>query len=359
MSMSSVTGARSADRIGSTSAVLGKSTAIHYWAAVGAFFIVLQVYIFARWIGSEHFTPAPIGDTPQPQFQQYVMWLFQSTVPLFMLGGWAWIAWQARRDGRLPAYGLIMLGWASVYWQDPLINYVRPSFSYSSYWVNFGSWCELVPGWLSPNGSKMPEPLLFGAGAYAFFVPISALICLGWMRLAKRLVPSINTLGLIGVALVSMFVTDMLAEGTMVLTGVYSYLGVIHSLSIFDGELHQFPLYESLLGGGCAAATGSLLYFRDDKGNMLVERGLENLKRKRGNELLRVLAVSGFVNIVVSTYTVLFIFLNLQLDAFPKDVPSYFLNGVCGKGTDYECPGPDVAIPLKSSGPLPPFTGRN
>ncbi|MDB4985125.1 MAG: hypothetical protein JWN04_303 [Myxococcaceae bacterium] len=358
MSMSSLSSARSS-RAASTSAVMGKSSALHSWAAVGAFFVVLQVYVFARWIGSEHFVPTLPGDSATPVFQTYIRYLFQATMPVIMLGGWAWIAWQTKRDGRLPAYGLIMLGWASVYWQDPLINYVRPSFSYSSHWLNFGSWCELVPGWLSPNGSKMPEPLLFGMGAYAFFVPLSALICLAWMRFAKRIMPSINTLGLLAVALVSMFFTDMLAEGAMVLTGVYSYLGVINSLSIFDGELHQFPLYESLLGGGCAAATGALFYFRDDKGNMLVERGVENLQRTSGTELLRVLAVSGFVNVVVATYTVLFIFLNLQLDAFPRNVPSYFLNGVCGKGTAYECPGPDVAIPLKTSGPLPPFTGRN
>lgn len=358
MSMSSING-RASSRPASTSAVVSKTSALHYWAAVGGFFVLLQMFIFARWVGSEHFVRTLPGSTPQPVFHMYVMWLFQAAIPLIMLAGWGWIAWQTRRDGRLPAYGLIMLGWASVYWQDPLINYVRPSFSYSSYWLNFGSWCELVPGWLSPNGSKMPEPLLFGAGAYAFFVPLSALICLGWMRLAKRFVPNINTLGLLAVAIVSMFFTDLLAEGAMVVIGVYSYLGVIHSLSLFPGELYQFPLYESLLGGGCAAATGALFYFRDDKGNMLVERGLENLQRKRGSELLRVLAVSGFVNVVLGAYTVLFIFLNLQLDPFPNNTPSYFLNGVCGKGTSYECPGPDVAIPLKSSGPLPPFTGRN
>lgn len=352
MSMSSLSGSRTSTRTTSSSAVVGKSLAIHYWAAVGAFFVLLQIYIFARWLGSDGFAPTPPGSTPLPDFQRNIMWLFQATFPFFILAGWGWIAWQARREGRLPAFGLVMLGWASVYWQDPLINYVRPSFSYSSHWINFGSWCEFVPGWLSPNGSKMPEPLLFGAGAYAVWVPIGALMCLGWMRVARRVMPSINTLGLLVVALFSMFVTDLIAEGTMVLTGVYAYLGVIHSLSLFDGQLHQFPLYESLLGGGAAAATGSLLYFRDDKGNMLVERGVENLQRKRGTELLRVLAVSGFVNVAVMTYTVLFIVLNLHMDAFPNDTPSWLLNGVCGKGTDYECPGPDVHIPLRSSGPL-------
>ncbi|MEY4580813.1 MAG: hypothetical protein RL701_5516 [Pseudomonadota bacterium] len=356
MTLSAVTGSRPAR---ATQAVIGKTTAIQYWAAIGGFFILLQLYIFARWVGSSHFVPTPPGPTPLPDWQRYVMWLFQATFPGFIAAGWGWIAWRTWRDGRLPAFGLIMLGWASVYWQDPLINYVRPTFSYSSHWVNFGSWSELVPGWLSPNGSKMPEPLLFGAGAYAIWVPLSASICVAWMRAAKRFFPAINTIGLIAVALVTMFVTDLIAEGAMVVTGVYSYLGVIHSWSLFNGQLYQFPLYESLLGGACAAATGSLYYFRDDKGNMLVERGAENMRRKTGKELLRVLAVSGFVNVVLGTYTVLFIFVNLQLDPYPEHVPSYYLNGICGKGTDYECPGPNVHIPLRHSGPLPPFTGRN
>jgi len=99
----------------STSAVIGQSNAISAWAAVGAAFIALQLYIFVRWVGSPQFTPTPPGDAPLPAWSEFQIWLFQASFPLFILGGIAWFVWQTRRDGRAPAYGLIMFGWASAY----------------------------------------------------------------------------------------------------------------------------------------------------------------------------------------------------------------------------------------------------
>lgn len=327
-------------------AIGAQSNAITWWACIGAFFIALQAFIFTSWINSPHFTPTPPGDSPLHWYPQLVIQVIQFGAPTLVLAGIAWIVYATRREGRVPTLGLIIFGWATAYWQDPLINYVRPSFSYNSHFYNHGSWCELVPGWLMPNGSKMPEPLLFGLGAYAFVIPVTALICAFAMRTAKRLRPATTNFQLILVALVTMFWCDLVTEGLLVATHLYAYLGSIHSLSLFPGTLHQFPLYESVLGGGTVAATGSLFYFRDDKGNTLVERGLQNLRIQRGATALRALAISGFVNMVVLTYTILYIFLNLQMDAWPTEVPSYLRNGLCGPGTEVACPAPGVPIHL-------------
>lgn len=335
-------------------AINSQSNAIVWWAWIGAFFIALQIYIFGSWVMSPHFTPTPPGSDVMPWYTPYLIHIIQFGAPTIVLGGIAWTVWATRREGRVPTLSLIIFGWASAYWQDPLINYVRPAFSYNSHLFNYGSWCELVPGWLMPNGSKMPEPLLFGLGAYAFVIPATALIVALAMRTVKRLRPSTTNFQLIVVALITMFWCDLVVEAFLVYTQIYAYTGSVHEISLWAGTLHQFPLYESVLGGGTVAATGSLFYFRDDKGHTLVERGIENLSIKRGLTTLRALAISGFVNVVLLTYTILYIFVNLQLDPWPTEVPSYLRNGLCGEGSTVACPHPLLPIPTVTSGPQRP-----
>jgi hypothetical protein len=340
-------------------AISAKSTPILWWAGLGACFLALELYVFGSWIMSNKFVATPSGTDTLPFSGEVAKLIIQFGAPPLVLSGIVGFARSWIRHGKPPTIALFVIGWMMAYWQDPLINYVRPGFSYNSQYFNRGSWCDFVPGWLSPNGSRMPEPLLFACGAYMFVLPMTAGICTYAMRQAKRRWPGLNALQLILVAFATMFIADLWTEAWLVRTGVYAYMGSISSLSLWGGNWYQFPLYESVFGGACAAAVGSMYYFRDDKGNTLVERGLENISWKRGKTGLRALAIGGFVNLAVLSYTFCFIFLNLQLDAWPKGVPSYLRNGLCGVGTDYECPGPKVHIPLRSSGPLPPFTGRN
>ncbi len=354
--MTAILEARGAERFASPA---GEARPILWWAALGGCFLALQTYVFAAWIASDHFRATPPGDTPAPAYMQPMVWLIQGGTVFLALLSIAWCVRTTRKAGRMPALAVFVLAWLTALWQDPLINYVRPVFSYNAYFVNFGSWCELIPGWLSPNGSRMPEPILFDGGVYMWTYPSMAAVCATAMRLAKRRFPSWGAPHLCLVALATVFVGDLIAEGVLVRTGMFAYPGSIASLSLWGGEWFQFPLYESFLGGGCIAATGALYYFRDDKGQLLVERGLEKLTWKRGHTLLRVLAVGGFVNLAVLTYSSLFIATTLHIDPWPAGVPSYLRNGLCGAGTHYECPGHDVHIPLRGSGPLPPFTGRN
>jgi hypothetical protein len=53
-------------------------------------------------------------------------------------------------------------------------------------------------------------------------------------------------------------------------------------------------------------------------------------------------------------YFIPIIALTPYADAVPDGYPTYLTNGMCGEGTEYACPGPNVPIPLPESGPLPP-----
>ena len=80
-------------------------------------------------------------------------------------------------------------------------------------------------------------------------------------------------------------------------------------------------------------------------------RCFENVStRARG--WLRFLSVSGVVT------SIFFVFYHLPMmhfalvgHAWPQDVQqrSYFTPGLCGEGTSYACPGPDVPIPRRNT----------
>ena len=67
---------------------------------------------------------------------------------------------------------------------------------------------------------------------------------------------------------------------------------------------------------------------------------------------LRFLALTGFVNLAfLVIYSLPMAITGLYADSYPKDVTSrsYFLNGLCGPGTPYACPGPKVPVARRGS----------
>lgn len=331
---------------------------IYWWAAIGFGFVLLDIYVLGAWVLSDKFTPTPIGDTPVPGW--VLMWtrLWEAVSVALGVGCVVYIIRSYIRNNRMPALAVFLLAWQAAVWQDPIINFVRPMFTYSSVFFNMGSWSDFIPGWISPNGSKMPEPLFFQAGMYMVGIAMSAVLCSYVMRQAKRRWPTIGVVQLVLIACATGIAWDMFVEFFWVRMQLYSYLGTIEEGTLFYGNIWQFPLYNFCVWGSVLGITGSLYYFRDDKGNMLVERGAEKIRGKASNAWLRVLAVTGFINLIMLAYSVILMFTTLYIDPWPKNTPSWMRNEMCGAGTQFECPAKDVPIPLPDSGPMPPFKGR-
>lgn len=57
------------------------------------------------------------------------------------------------------------------------------------------------------------------------------------------------------------------------------------------------------------------------------------------------------MNVVFAGYNLGFGLVGLHGGPVPEDIlrRPYFTNGLCGPGTGYSCPGPDVPIPRPSS----------
>jgi len=326
---------------------------VHWWAAIGALLIVLQLYVYSSWITSDFFVPTDPGPDPLPNYSRIGLLIFQGLSVCMLIATVVYFARTIVRDGTLKPIQLLMLGWLFTYWQDPWINVLRPTFTYNAHLWNYGSWSEFIPGWLSPHGSRIPEPLLVNVSAYVFQLPLSTL--LGWwgMRKAKEKFPHFGGFRVFLCGFAAMIALDIAQEILATRVVHYDAWPGAFGPKLWDGKFYQIPLYEFFWFPLALVGCSALYYFRDDKGRMLVERGIDRVQGSNfKREVLRVLAVTTFANLMNGAYIFVMAISSLYSDAWPN-MPSWLRNNVCGLGTQYACPAPEVPIYTKTSKPGP------
>ena len=218
--------------------------------------------------------------------------------------------------------------------------------------MNFGAWTAgIFPGWTAPNSQLIAERVLIIFWSWALFaITATMLVCTG-MRAAMRRFPSLGLAGAIFAAFVVPAIWDLIGETVFIRSGLCSYPGSIQSLSLWGGHYYQFPLHESATLGLALTMTMLLRYFRNDRGETWVERGIEQLTVMRpAKELMRFLAVVGFVNVAIMfCRTIPVQWIDTHADPYPEDLPSYLQNNsFCGPCTGYECAGPKIAMPRRN-----------
>ena len=145
-----------------------------------------------------------------------------------------------RRDGQPSTDGLLVIGFATVWFQDPFSTYYVNWFTYNTNLVNFGSWVQDVPGWVSPGGpgATIAEPILFIGPSYVYFLLLGVLFGSWVMRTAKRRWPSLQPFQLLGICFAAMCILDLVAEGLIWMPlGFWSYPGG-HGI-IFPSDVPQ------------------------------------------------------------------------------------------------------------------------
>ena len=320
--------------------------AVAWYAVIGVIFAVMGFWAMGQWMFSADFHPAPLGAHPDP-IPGYVIPLIR-TVEIGNVLGFIWVIYFChkcnQREGRLSLETALMLGWALQYWTDPTIQWIRPMFFYNAYFINMQNWSSFIPGWVNPTSHGYPSPLLYQGLTYFFYFLIVTLMISWVMRQAKRLRPHWGPVRLIAVGIVFSILWDLLMELIWIRTHLYAYPNAIYSLSVWGGTVYQFPIYEAIFWGMVNGATGVLYYFRDDRGNTIVDRGLERIKSVRMRGPIRVLAISGFISIPFWIYIAVMVLFSLHGDPMPKGYPSWLVNGACGAGTSLPCPGPNSVI---------------
>jgi Spirocyclase AveC-like len=276
---------------------------VSVWALIGGIALVAEAYVIIKWISGPYFTTVHSGPDSPPEWMKVGINLAQVILwPLAIVILWRLLVRPWRRERRLSSEGLICLGLLSVSIYDPVSNYLHNWLTYNSYFLNFGSIVKSIPGWQSfAKPGQMPAyPILlapplyvvgvFGAGWFAYWA-----MC----RVHSRW-PTMRTIPLLAITVVGMWLFDVLLEG-----GIFMRLGWYSGVgwSVFDGgTANAVPLGNQVLAAICFTTIGSILFFKNDQGQTIFERGANTLSPRR-SAVWRTLAGVGVAQaLMFSTY---------------------------------------------------------
>lgn len=335
-------------------------TPLKMWACIGACCLGMWAFTWTVWFADGKATPTPTGLTEVP-------WWMVASIRFFEVGGllstvlfiYHFLVKPWRRERRITHDGLLLLAFMSLYFQDPLLNYFAPVYTYNAAVTNLGNWGMAFPGWLTPRGNFMPEPLLLAFPMYVYILFTWLLLSNMLMRRAQNRWPRLGPVGLAFGVFVGIVVFDFVIEAWIFCpAGLWTYAGSIKWLTINYGKYYQYPLTEGIFTGLVCTAWACLRYFRDDRGLTFAERGIDKLKGSpKAKTSLQLLALVGVCNVMLYVcYNLPMGLVSMHADPWPKDVlkRSYFTNGMCGPGTTYACAGPDVPLARPHSAHVSP-----
>jgi hypothetical protein len=328
------------------------------WAGIGVVCAVVAVYTITSWLLSGDVKATPTGETPVPTYMVVAVRIMEVggvlILPVFI---YFVIIRPWRREGHLTLDGTILLALIATYWLDPMPNYVSPVVSYNSVAVNFGSWGPHIPGWLSANGAKFPEGVLWVATWYSYALFGGIVLINKLMRWAKQRWPRIGVVGLVLVAMGTLALVDLVMEVAFVRVGLYVFGSTIKSLTLFSGHYYQFPIYETVCTGVCWGAMASVRFFKDDRGRTFVERGSDRFHvTPKQENAMRFFAIFGLYNVMFVLVCLPLMYSGLRSQPWPNDIleRSYLTNGICGPGSEYACPGGPYPPPLQGRAGVSP-----
>lgn len=315
------------------------SPPIIWLARLGAVFVVIQVYVYLRWIFSDKFVATGSGPDPVPSSTMIWIrfWEIGCVVAGVALIGW--IIRKTRRDRQFPAVGVFVVAWLLAAWQDVGVNAVRPVFAYNSGFFNMGTWGEFIPGWVS-KGAENPQPIIYFLASYIVLTPLAIMGIDKLIARIRQAAPRLNRAGVIAVMLIGFVVLDTALEQYFHRIKLWTYLRVDHDWAIFPGTLYQFPLYEGVFFGGVVSVLSIAIYcFRDKDGRMISDIGIDKLRNQRTVALVRILALTAVFNLIMMVFMLGFNLVNQHADTQPAvEVPSYLHHDMCGVGPNPPCP---------------------
>lgn len=333
-----------------------KSLPIVFWAWLGAIFLVLELYVWQSWLFGPNFVATDPGPDPIAKAQLWYIYGLQGlSLVLGVVAIWYWILKPWVREGHLTTNAMLAIcTWMCLIW-DCSMSYTVTTVLYNSHAFNRGAWTMgSWPGWTSPNGNLLPEPLLLMVPTYLWSVYFYVVFPCWVVNKFKARYPNLGLFSTILILALAVMITDTIVEILILRTGIYAYPAGIREFTLFAGKTYQFPLTEALTFGGALVAVAILRYFVDDKGQTFVEKGIEKLKVPQfGKQWVKFLALFGFVH--VSFLLIFFVpnqWLGTHGDPYPEGYPSYMLNNMCKYGDNHDqCPGPGISIPRPLENP--------
>ena len=314
------------------------SGAVKLWAVVGAGAVLLALTTYARWIVSDDFAAAHTG--PDDYEHLWVLRSVEVASVVFVLAfAWFCVGRPLLRERRVPFDGKLLIGLMIAYVVDPTFNSFGHNFAMNAHSVDVGAWGDQLPLFTAPGQGRLAEALLWAAPLYVYCGIAAAMLGCALLDRLRRRFPAMSTVGLYFVLYLTFVVGDFAFEfGMFVAPQLYVFPGVDGDLSLFAGELYQFPIYHSLFAGLFAGAITWLRDSRDDSGRSAIERGADHLgTRLRGT--LSFLAITGYATVAAFFgYFLPFSYASMRADTY-TDLPSYLSTAAfCGDAGKPKCP---------------------
>ncbi len=335
-----------------------KARPVLWWAGLGAGFVSIYIYTFVRYL-SDIPPNIPAGPTHVPTYMlvniraQEIFWPLLACVVLTKF-----VFKPLFRHTKIPWDGVAALAYLPLLWQSYGVDWFSWFSGFNAIVINRGSWYQHIPFWVAPNAQKgFAEAPLWDIGFMGSWILVNVWLCY-LLRGIKNRWPHLGKAGLFLSLLGVSIVLDFCFEVVFMRGGLYHYAGSIRGpWLLFPGHHYQFPLYEAVLFGSCIAGMAAIRYFRNDRGESLAERGIEDVNvSTRTKTWIRGLALCGIFNVVFLAYNLSLVPFSMHGSPWPEDVRkrSYYTQGLCEGKTDRACPGPGVPIARPGSAYLTP-----
>jgi hypothetical protein len=334
------------------------STPIAWWSAAGGLILAFEAYVFIAWIASDDFHRIKPGPTPVPGWMQVALvacCISTLGLALYLAHRWIYKPW--RISGALTTLGAFGLATPLMVWHDPLQNQTIPWFSYNHWLPNMGAWGNEVPLINQVHNAALADPLYASIPGFMLLYFGGAVLGCWAMNKAKERWPGIGTPQLVMLTIGLCTAVMGVLELAWMRTGFYIYPNTIGGLTLFKGQYFQIPVYEFLIDGVTVAAMSWVVYFRNDKGETIVERGLTDLTVSTWKKnLMRISAFVVIINLVFGAYDLVVQPFIHAGDGVPKVMQerSYFMGGYCGEGSSYACWSKDLPVPTPGSAHVAP-----
>jgi hypothetical protein len=269
-------------------------TYVHWLALAGALLLVVQAYVWIRWLSTGPVQIDARRDTGHISFKLAIF--YQVAAWILMVVMVTRLVRQCRREGTLTFDAKLSIAGLLTYWLDPLANYVMPVYTYSEQWLNLNEWVGSYPGVRNPDGGRVPEPMVLLIPLYTAGWLLFAMVVCALMRAVSRRRPGLAQRYVLGVALTVALILDILLELPMFLFDLWSNQGAPR-IGLFAHSGRLYPATEMAIAVGVFGTLGALRYYKNDRGETFVERGLTRHSSK-AQTWISTLAMIGMLNLM-------------------------------------------------------------
>ncbi|MBB3600625.1 hypothetical protein FHT40_000258 [Mycolicibacterium sp. BK556] len=315
-------------------------------AVIGVLIAGYALWTWGAWLASG---PAQVTVTREPgDTSWWVARIYESIMAVAVVLIGTHVVRQCLRQRRLAFDAVIVIaGFFTLFW-DPMVNWMQPNFMYSSQWLNLNTWVAQAPGVVNPTAGLMPQPV-FIMFIYPFGLLGFAIIINHGMGVVQRRFPQINTLVLMVFAYSYGLILGACLEAPTFLSNLWGLPGAPADFSLFaNGQRYAWAEY--LTTGIVFTTFAAVRYFKNDKGETIVERGLHTFRPAVRTSVTVFAAVAIFA---MSMWALLLVQIPAGLHAspYPDDYPAHLVNGLC------DIPGNPHSTTPTAYGPCPGSPG--